>query len=64
VCWIVFEVKGDRYVWIEEGDLLMARLKASLAGQVQCRDAESGIRYLTPAYFAGLPTPKSFDMVR
>lgn len=30
--WMVFEIAGEKYVWIEEGDLLMARLKASLAG--------------------------------
>lgn len=32
--WLVFEVKGKRFVWIEEaGDLLHARFKASMAGQ-------------------------------
>lgn len=31
--WMVFEQKGERYVWIEEGSNLMtARLKASMAG--------------------------------
>lgn len=31
--WMVFEQKGGRYVWIEEGSNIMsARLKASMAG--------------------------------
>lgn len=31
--WLVFEQNGTRYVWIEEaGNIMSARLKASLAG--------------------------------
>jgi hypothetical protein len=33
--WLVFQEAGEKYVYIEEGDLLMARLKASIAGHTE-----------------------------
>jgi hypothetical protein len=33
--WLVFQEAGEKYVYIDERDLLMARLKASMAGHTE-----------------------------